>query len=450
MDSDIIMCKCCNELILPNNYIDIVCCGHCQNAYYFHEQCINNINSIPCEQCKSILYHFHDPNALESIIPQSIPQHNPLPIPQSIPQHNPLPIPQSIPQHNPLPIPENIPQCIKTAPSEPQLDTTSDKFCNICGDVESYESNPLITTSCNHLYHYDCLLDWFNNCNEKRECPYCRVKYKQIPQIDGKQYCHIFNLINRTIMKDLCLSENGCMNRGYSQLEGLCFYDYEKMIVEKYQNNRNTFIAHEKIVLNILFGKCSTLLKNGNICSCNTKYIYDNKPYCVKHYLALTSASNVENNEEEQISTDSVCSHNDLIKCGKKITMLSGQLRLCKKHLDMKLLRDYDDIHLNAFDAEYDNLHNAKIMESAKYCMGYKHSGRKCFVNIESYPVKNKKYCCYNHGVKKPKWLTYNNTCRGHHPITKKTCNHKVYEETLLCILHTAKLDQEVIYKKNE
>ena len=42
--------------------------------------------------------------------------------------------------------------------------------CSIClGNIES--KRDLITTSCNHNYHIDCLYKWYKN---EKTCPYCR------------------------------------------------------------------------------------------------------------------------------------------------------------------------------------------------------------------------------------------------------------------------------------
>ena len=437
MDPDIIICKLCESIISNSNVdIDIVCCGNCPNVYYFHEECINIMHSFLCDQCKCVMYRENDNNLIE--VPHESPPT------QDIGENIP-PLEQE-PEPEPEPIPQPIPQPILSAnvPVEEQssqVDITGDNFCNICGDADSLAENPLITTSCNHIYHYNCLLDWFNNCNKKRECPYCREKYKPIPQIDDKKYINLFNVINRSIMKDLCLSEDGCPNRGYPGLEGLCFFDYEKMITYKYYYNRSKFIEQEKAVLNVLFAKCSALIKNGAKCSNNTKYIHNNKPYCNKHYSAIGSVSaigsDMENGENNNIiSAYSMCSYNH--SCNRKITIISGNVQLCKKHFDNRLNAVYDHAHLAYLNAEYDLLYNIKLNESKKYCAGYKHNGKKCFNLLSG---KMSKYCCNNHSQRKPKWLV--NSCYGHHPITNERCKNPPYDETLLCILHTPKLDHE-------
>jgi hypothetical protein len=54
-----------------------------------------------------------------------------------------------------------------------------DTTCTICGD-DINDPRYLVKTSCNHVYHYHCLMEWFCECNN-RECPYCRQTYDKIP-----------------------------------------------------------------------------------------------------------------------------------------------------------------------------------------------------------------------------------------------------------------------------
>jgi len=43
-----------------------------------------------------------------------------------------------------------------------------DKVCSICFGIE-----PNFTTSCNHIFCFDCFLTWYI-CHNKKECSYCR------------------------------------------------------------------------------------------------------------------------------------------------------------------------------------------------------------------------------------------------------------------------------------
>ena len=57
-------------------------------------------------------------------------------------------------------------------------------YCSICGDDMDKEYTYTIK-SCNHTFHYECLLKTFvYNVNEKK-CPYCRSDVELLPVVNG-------------------------------------------------------------------------------------------------------------------------------------------------------------------------------------------------------------------------------------------------------------------------
>ena len=72
-----------------------------------------------------------------------------------------------------------------------------DNICTICYKENNNDS---ISLDCNHIYHYDCIIQWFNyNRNKKkllknRKCPYC-LKHTSYLPLKGKYYkdIHGFN-----------------------------------------------------------------------------------------------------------------------------------------------------------------------------------------------------------------------------------------------------------------
>lgn len=52
------------------------------------------------------------------------------------------------------------------------INRVEDKTCAIC--MKEYEKHDkLLTTPCNHNYHYDCIRGWFRKNNT---CPICKFK----------------------------------------------------------------------------------------------------------------------------------------------------------------------------------------------------------------------------------------------------------------------------------
>jgi uncharacterized phage infection (PIP) family protein YhgE len=54
-------------------------------------------------------------------------------------------------------------------------------ICIVCRDlitpVGAVVDNEVVVTKCGHLYHFNCLNEWFNNRDYPRlECPYCKSK----------------------------------------------------------------------------------------------------------------------------------------------------------------------------------------------------------------------------------------------------------------------------------
>ncbi|CAF5032680.1 unnamed protein product [Rotaria sp. Silwood1] len=54
--------------------------------------------------------------------------------------------------------------------------------CSICLDLilEIWNTEPkACVTKCGHIFHYDCLKEWFT---KKKECPYCRADLRSLPE----------------------------------------------------------------------------------------------------------------------------------------------------------------------------------------------------------------------------------------------------------------------------
>lgn len=98
-----------------------------------------------------------------------------------------------------------------------------EKFCSICFDNENLKSE--ITLECNHIFHFDCINEWYKKGNNKYmekilTCPYCRAIaiITKIP----KNYDCFFKFYYFTHFKrGMCIHEN-CSNKEFPLNAGIC------------------------------------------------------------------------------------------------------------------------------------------------------------------------------------------------------------------------------------
>jgi hypothetical protein len=119
-------------------------------------------------------------------------------------------------------------------------------MCSICSELFTDDlNNSIVKTKCNHVYHETCILEWFNEDQDK-SCPLCRTKFeireyiniKQLKNdktiIDSKSIELTYSMSNH--MCDFC--DNTIKNNMY-HLRGknydLCVECYGKML-DAYNN----------------------------------------------------------------------------------------------------------------------------------------------------------------------------------------------------------------------
>ena len=216
-------------------------------------------------------------------------------------------------------------ECINTSKDENQLENEPDEVstpesvpdCCICGDnhVET-DSNPIFPTSCNHHYHYNCLVGWFK-ANKNRQCPYCSKTYDPIvPFKDSEENINGFNndIINNFdnahtlhFIQQLAYQEtqgnpnvnnyciwkygikfkdiseidytnhfSGCFMQGIPELNHMCIKHYKKYTKDRFKIliNKKTYSYYK--MTNYL--KCSY----GN-CQYTAKKEFEGKLYCCTH-----------------------------------------------------------------------------------------------------------------------------------------------------------------------
>ncbi len=69
-------------------------------------------------------------------------------------------------------------------PAESEDDINYDNLCYICYDEINNDSEKVVL-SCNHHYHYQCVLLVFKSNNGKKQCPYCRSPSGYLPLKPG-------------------------------------------------------------------------------------------------------------------------------------------------------------------------------------------------------------------------------------------------------------------------
>lgn len=79
--------------------------------------------------------------------------------------------------------------------AEPQQDL-SEVVCSICYSPFENEEKVIYVPKCHHLYHSECILDWFRSHGT---CPNCRQDVKQLLKDDDEENNN--NLLNRSIFE---------------------------------------------------------------------------------------------------------------------------------------------------------------------------------------------------------------------------------------------------------
>ncbi len=294
----------------------------------------------------------------------------------------------------------------------------NNKTCTICFEQIEEEANPIITISCGHTYHNQCIRNWYINIGI-RECPYCRKKYDHVKNVDceGDKYLHGFNI--RTHNSGLCIWDNtnyggknqnimnDCPLVGYPELGNLCIQHAYSNLVYRFTFEQNKY-AHDILSsMTELNKKCSQTSKNGKPCKLLRKYIRGGVNYCTRHFV---------DNGEPFVSVNNQCEYNKKLyvngnvrQCKKKICMTSGSLKMCKYHLPYYLKEDYYEKNHEMIDQEIEKLFS------------------------------------FNEQMNQSFSLHTNESCHWYHPFTYKRCkSQRIYMNDntyyINCKKHTYKL----------
>jgi len=74
--------------------------------------------------------------------------------------------------------------------------------CCICLENISYENNKSHTLDCNHIFHTECIIDWFRTQTSNGRCPLCNFsddsnKYEYLSWYNRDYVTHRFNIIKK-------------------------------------------------------------------------------------------------------------------------------------------------------------------------------------------------------------------------------------------------------------
>ncbi len=459
-DAEVIICSYCNDIIKNGDKMKNLSHENCE--LYCHIACIFDIEVVKCYECDRDIITGYTGN-LEKIIQEieeacaNIPYIEELEelcaeikIIKEIEEEDANDQVQS--QEQPI---ENV-EPIPDEPAEPkeQEQEQEQEMCNICGDNSTTADNPIITTSCKHTYHYECLKEWFKNYNS-RECPYCREIYDPLPCIgEDSNFLQQFNKIPKKY-KNICQSMDYCENIGLPMFDNLCMKHYEKQIVKQYIDMEDIYIQVRQLNAHDQYGVCNQFCKNGFQCSKPTKVIYNGKRYCSVHFKKLEKELHPDKDEDEDEEYDhskdtiiselfDTCSATSQYfenskMCCSKIYIPAGELKLCKHHFLAKLKKDYQDLHLAEFYEKLNKLFQHKKSIVKNICKGIRPGTREKCLNKVTIPgsICNEYHTCYKPGYLK-------RVCRWVHPVTKSRCERSCYDQTQYCAKHTGILDQSV------
>jgi hypothetical protein len=243
--------------------------------------------------------------------------------------------------------------------------------CTICGEEAEEETNPIITISCGHKYHFRCIREWYVMNSYIRDCPYCRKRYDTFENLEG--------LIRNHPNGKRC-NWDECSLIGYTELDNQCIYHAYNSFVLKILEEEKKHYENMLSEMTILNMKCSYMNKNGKKCKKLTKYIKDSNNYCEQHFIN----TNI-NNDESYISTNDQCEYSknlykngNIRRCKKKICILSGNMKMCKLHFNLHIREDYYEKNREMIDGKIEQIFafNEKSIDSfmpnsGEYCHWY-------------------------------------------------------------------------------
>jgi hypothetical protein len=110
---------------------------------------------------------------------------------------------------------------------------------NLDNNVKVKDTNK--KTSCNHIFHRECIHEWINN--KKNTCPLCRKKLSNCPK-----KCSNGLIVTQYTGKVIPKNMRGILNRNQSDgVFGLYGYDFEDLFIDEMVYNRTTKILYPKI-----------------------------------------------------------------------------------------------------------------------------------------------------------------------------------------------------------
>ena len=358
------------------------------------------------------------------------------------------------------------------------------QHCGICGSDEQNAENPIITTSCHHYYHYDCLLTWFMENDRKRECPYCRSLYSVVSNVESNSSGEIIPGFNEEISgpnynsdwmdnySDVSLDANNkciwipdstkiydmenphyevlleqmehpgyCFRIGITCLSKMCVKHFRKTVLNCYNSLVNKDLQKKLEECRTAFSQCHGINKNGKRCSNHPVIQSGEMRLCRKHLLNSPDMSSEKFAELTQMT--SKCKNLGVGCAGRpRPTVASGSLQLCSAHFRKHLKDDIKEQYTHWRSMQFKRISDYYDLYKPHKCKGFDKDGNPC--KKKSSPIYSG-FCSLKHMnpdmvssyPKKPKCSLFN-------AYTGEYCNNVSHGNMTLCLVHlNEKIDSE-------
>ncbi len=290
-------------------------------------------------------------------------------------------------------------------------------YCGICGSEDDRNAeNTMIKTSCQHSYHYQCLLSWFqeNQTNvptPNRECPYCRSSYRPIPLPEGMDpskmvpgfnlspdykpendayledgYDVEFNNVPTLTTTDKCmwtpsvmlttipLNHPGkCFKNGIPSLSHMCVAHYRKAVMNTYRYQIDWGTRFKLVDFRAKYRRCVAKNPNGKMCRNHPIFAAGKKCLCKKHYISETPGMTHE--KLPQMDYVVTCEH---VNCNKRPVLESEDLYLCKMHLRKHIQIDIEEQHSFWLREQLDKINQYYLNAKKPLCKAVDCDGNPC------------------------------------------------------------------------
>ncbi len=157
---------------------------------------------------------------------------------------------------------------------------------------------------------------------------------------------------------------NKCSFIGYPELDNMCFGHHCKKIFTKWNKENCEQIRRE---MTAAYQYCSHVYDDGTKCNQKTEYISDHSNYCSEHfidngepYISKNDRCEYEYEYLNQCDNDDINmnedENEDMKKCKRVITIISGPIKMCYDHFMAKMKKDYYEKNREHIESELERM----------------------------------------------------------------------------------------------